>query len=196
MTGDVDITGLLAKARAGERDALNAVFPAVYTALHDIAHRELRRWRPGETLHTTALVHEAYFRLVDSPRVPFADRRHFLAVAATAMRHILVDYVRERAAAKRGHGVRALSLGGIEVASVSPDEDILALDEALTALGREHPRLAQVVECRFFAGFSVEETAEALELSPRTVKREWQKARAFLFRALRDGSAPAEVVHE
>ncbi|MBV6522073.1 MAG: hypothetical protein MNPFHGCM_02218 [Gemmatimonadaceae bacterium] len=188
MSGEPDITGLLAGARRGEPDAFDAVLPALYADLRNAARRHLSRWRPGETLDTTALVHEAYLRLVDSHGSAYADRKHFLAVAATAMRHILVDYARERGAAKRGRGQAALSLDVLQVAAPETRDDILALDEALTTLGKEHPRLARVVECRFFAGYSVEETAEVMDLSPRTVKREWQKARAFLYRQLHDTS--------
>lgn len=193
MPDHTDITDLLARARRGEPGALDAVFPAVYGELRRAAHRELGRWRPGETLGTTALVHEAYLRMVDARRAEYADRRHFYAVAATAMRQIIVDHARQRGAAKRGHGQRAISLDRLEVAATGADDDVVALDEALTALAVNHPRLAQVVELRFFAGLSVEEAAEAMDCSPRTVKREWQKARAFLYRMLHDadGVPPA-----
>lgn len=191
----VDITGLLARARQGERAALDAVFPHVYDDLRRAAHRELARWRPGETLDTTALVHEAYLRLVDARRADYADRRHFYAAAATAMRHIIVDHARQQRSAKRGGGRPAVSLDGLEVASPDAADEVVALDEALTILGNDHPRLAQVVELRFFAGLSVEETADAMDLSPRTVKREWQKARAFLYRTMHPdaGDVPEEV---
>ncbi len=191
MSGDPDITGLLARARNGDPNAFDAVLPVLYTDLRNVARRHLIRWRPGETLDTTALVHEAYLRLVDSHGAGYADRKHFLAVAATAMRHILVDHARERGAVKRGQRQPAEPLDGLQVATPSASDEIMALDEALTTLGAEHPRLARVVECRFFAGYSVEETAEVMDLSPRTVKREWQKARAFLYRLLQDApSAP------
>lgn len=194
MPDTTDITDLLARARRGESGALDAVFPVVYGELRRAAHRELGRWRPGDTLDTTALVHEAYLRLVDSRRAEYADRRHFQAVAATAMRQIIVDYARQRTAAKRGNGQHAISLDRLEVAGATASDEVVALDEALTALAVEHPRLAQVVELRFFAGLSVEEAGEAMDCSPRTVKREWQKARAFLFRMLHDadGEPPAE----
>jgi RNA polymerase sigma factor (TIGR02999 family) len=190
----VDITGLLARARQGEQGALDAVFPHVYDDLRRTAHRELGRWRPGETLDTTALVHEAYLRLVDARRADYADRRHFYATAATAMRHIIVDHARQQRAARRGGGRHAVSLEGLEVASPEAADEVVALDEALTTLGHDYPRLARVVELRFFAGLSVEETADAMDLSPRTVKREWQKARALLFHAMHPdaGAVPEE----
>lgn len=178
------ITTLLASARHGDREALPQVFSLVYHELHQLAHRELARFRPGETLVTTALVHEAYLRLVNANRSGYADRQHFYAVAATAMRQIIVDHARQRGAAKRGQGLKGQPLDGLDVAAPDPGAEIVAIDEALTALGEEHERLARVVELRYFVGLSVEETAEVMDLSPRTVKREWQKARAFLYRAL------------
>lgn len=186
---EVDITALLNRASGGDAQALNAIFPAIYAELQRSAHRELGRWRPGDTLNTTALVHEAYFRLVDARRSDYADRQHFYAVAATAMRQIIVDHARQRRAGKRGGGQAAVSLDRMELAAPEVADEIVALDEALSSLGTDHPRLARVVELRYFAGLSVEESAEAMGLSPRTVKREWQKARAFLYRMLH-GDAP------
>lgn len=189
MEQQADITGLLAAARAGDRAALDRVFPLVYRDLRQAAHRELGRFRQGETLDTTALVHEAYLRLVDARRADYADRRHFLAVAATAMRQIIVDYARQHRAAKRGGGERAVALDDLALAAPTATDDIVALDEALTVLGREHERLARVVEMRFFVGLSNDEAADALGVSPRTLKRDWQKARALLHHLLH-GTGP------
>jgi RNA polymerase sigma factor (TIGR02999 family) len=184
-----EITGLLAALREGDRGALDRLFPLVYRELHDRAHRQLARRRPGDTLSTTALVHEAYLKLTDSAHQSYQDRVHFFAVASRAMRQILVDYARRTAAAKRGGG-HAVSLDPEAVADLGRAEELLALDEALTHLEKLDGRLARIVELRFFGGLSVEETSDALEISPRTVKRDWRKARAFLYQAIQgEGSA-------
>ena len=186
-----EITRLLVAARGGDTTALGRVFSLVHSELREAAHRQLARGRPGETLNTTALVHEAFLKLAGS-NAAFDDRRHFLAVAATAMRQLVVDYARERGAQKRGGGAAHLSFDGSGIASPERSDEVLALDEALTALGSLSARLVQVVELRFFVGLSVEETAEVMKLSPRSVKRDWQKARAWLYRALHaDGPAAA-----
>lgn len=186
-----EITQLLAAARAGDPTALGRVFGLVHGELRDAARRQLGHGRPGETLNTTALVHEAFLKLVGS-NSRYDDRSHFMAVAAKAMRQIIVDYARERAALKRGGGAAAVSLDRAALASPERAEETLALDEALRQLDTLAPRLVQVVEARYFAGLSVEETAQALGLSPRSVKRDWQKARAWLYRALHeDGEATA-----
>lgn len=187
MPAPGEITGLLAALRDGDRGALDRLFPLVYAELHDRAHRQLARRRPGETLSTTALVHEAYLKLTDSARQTYQDRSHFFAVASRAMRQILVDYARRMTAAKRGGG-QAVSLDPDQLGSPDRAEELLALDEALARLEVLDERLARNVEMRFFGGLSVEETAEALGVSPRTVKRDWRKARAFLFEAIRSGS--------
>lgn len=182
-----EITGLLAALRQGDRAALERLVPLVYEELRLAAHRQLGRLRPGDTLDTTALVHEAYLKLAGAEAVEFADRRHFLAVAATAMRQIIVDYARRARAGKRGGGAVPVSLERAAVAGGELPEQFLALDEALTRLAALSPRPAQVVELRFYGGLSVEEAAEVLGTSPRTVKREWQKARAWLYRELCEG---------
>ncbi len=190
MTPDTDITGLLAALREGDRTALDRLMPLVYQQMHVAAHRQLMRARPGETLDTTALINETYLKLADAGSVSLKDRAHFIAVAATAMRQIIVDYARRNRSQKRGGGVRAVSLDRVQVADPDRPEDFLALDEALTRLAALAERPARVVELRYYGGLSVEDTAEVLGISPRTVKREWQKARAWLYDTLsQDGFA-------
>lgn len=183
------ITGLLQSVREGDRSALNALFPLVYAELHALARGQRRRWHGDLTLNATAIVHEAYIKLVDQRgRVP-ADRSHFFAVAATAMRHILCNHARDRQRLKRGGGAQHVSLAEsldalpIDVSEDTADE-LATLDDALRRLDQENPRQGRVVECRFFAGMSIEETAVALGLSPATVKRDWTMARAWLYREL------------
>lgn len=189
MATSGEITQLLAAVRRGERDALERIFPLVYDELHAVARRQLNRRRSGETLNTTALVHEAYLKLVDQTRAEWQDRSHFMAVAAVAMRHILVDYARRRTAHKRGGHEQPVLLDEVTPSIEARAEEILAIDEALTALAGLNDRLAKLVELRFFGGLTVEETAEVLGVSERTVKREWRKARAFLYRALSERDA-------
>jgi len=151
-----------------------------------MARRELARRRVPTTLSSTALVNEAYLKLIDKTRVAWQDRNHFFAVASRAMRHILVDHARRKLAEKRGGGARHEQLEETHIGFEERTVDILALDEALSRLEGLSDRLGKVVELRFFGGLSVEETAELLEVTPRTVKRDWRKAKAFLFDALRD----------
>ncbi len=184
MASPGEITALLGAARRGERDALNRLMPLIYDQLHSIAHRQLRARRPGQTLTTTALVHEAYLKLVHRPRADFQDRAHFLAVAAVAMRHILVNYARDSVAQKRGGRSRRIELDRAGLQVDARNAEILALDQALTSLAEIDERLGKLVELRFFGGLTVEETAEVLGVSGRTVKRDWRKARAYLYRAL------------
>lgn len=183
-----DVTGLLSEMREGRRDAIHALLPLVYTELQQMAHRQLVRFRPGQTLDTTGLVHEAYLKLVDQARSTPNDRHHFFAVSALAMRQIIVDYARERRAEKRGGGAAHTILDGDSHASAlridEQAENILALDLALQKLAAMDERLARVVELRFFGGLSVEETAEVLGVSTPTVKRDTQVARAFLYREI------------
>jgi RNA polymerase sigma factor (TIGR02999 family) len=180
------ITRLLASVRDGDRHAIDLVFNLVYAELHTAARRQLARARPGQTLNTTMLVHEAYLKLVDSAQANWADRGHFFAVAAKAMRQIIIDYARWASRKKRGGGVHRISLDGIDVADEERAGELVALDSALTRLESFSDRLARIVELRFFAGLSVEETAEALAVPPHQIKREWRKARAFLFEALQE----------
>jgi RNA polymerase sigma factor (TIGR02999 family) len=178
------ITRLLASVRDGDRHAIDAVFNLVYAELHTAARRQLARARPGQTLDTTVLVHEAYLKLVDSAQANWTDRGHFFAVAAKAMRQIIIDYARWASRKKRGGGVHKISLDGIDVADAERASELVALDTALTQLESFSARLARIVELRFFAGLSVEETAELLAAEPHQIKREWRKARAFLFQAI------------
>jgi RNA polymerase sigma factor (TIGR02999 family) len=178
------VTGLLLAARDGDRDALRDVFPAVYDDLRRMARRRLRGERPGHTLSTTGLVHEAYLKITRLDRIQWQGRTHFLAMTAQAMRNILVDYALRRKAAKRGGNGEGEPLRVSMEGGEAPAADVLALHDALTRLESLDARQARVVECRFFAGLSVEETAEALGVSPASVKRDWAVARAWLNREL------------
>lgn len=180
---NAEITQLLSALGRGERTALDRLMPLVYDGLHDIAHRQLRR-RPGMSLNTTALLHEAYLKLADHEHAALRDRTHFMAVAAVTMRNILVDYVRKRTAQKRGGGEEALLLDDRDVGIAAKGEEILAIHEALESLSALSPRLVTLVELRFFGGLTVEEASEVMDTSPRTVKRDWRKAKAFLHQAL------------
>jgi RNA polymerase sigma-70 factor, ECF subfamily len=190
MSGPVDsptsatITDFLLEARAGDRAALDRLFGLVYEELRRIAHHALRYERTGHTLGTTGLVHEAYFKLVDQNRVEWQDRAHFFGVASRAMRQILVEYARLRGAAKRGGRVQVVALEEGLVPAEQRAEALLAMDEALTRLAAHDSGLAQVVECRFFAGLTEEETAEATGASLRTVQRQWRRAKAWLYQEL------------
>jgi RNA polymerase sigma-70 factor, ECF subfamily len=191
MTADRDITALLTALQNGDRSAMERLLALVYDDLRMRAHGQLARARPGDTLSTTALVHEAYLKLAGSSQ-SYQNRAHFFAVASRAMRQILVDYVRRNLTAKRDGG-HAISLdpeliGGAD-RGVERNELVAALEE----LEQVDERLARTVELRFFGGLSVEETAELLEVSPRTVKRDWRKARAFLYRAMQ--GEPTMVPH-
>ena len=184
MDGDATITGLLLAWRAGEAKALDRLLPLVYDELRGIAHRQLLRERPEHTLDTVGLVHEAYIRLVDQTQVQWADRSHFFAVAAQAMRRVLVDYARRYHAEKRGEApVRVNLRDAVLVADDSADK-LLAIDYALNDLAALDERLARVVECRFFGGLTETETAEVLGVTERTVRRDWTKAKGWLHKAL------------
>lgn len=167
------------------RATMDELVPLLYDELRRIAHYRLRAEQTGHTLETTGLVHEAYLRLAGAERLDLADRAHLLAVAAQAMRHVLIDSAVRRKAGKRGGGRATVSLDDVPVIDPARSEELLALDEALTRLGAIDARQARVVECRFFGGMSIEDTAAALDLSPATVKRDWALARAWLNRELR-----------
>ena len=191
MESDHDITDLLIAWRSGERGAFDRLFSLVYDELRRVAHRQLGREREGHTLDTTALVNEAYLRLVDQTRAQWADRAQFFAVAARAMRRILVDHARRHQALKRGGAPARVSFDDDALADAARVADeradtLLALDDALTRLADLDERLCRVVECRFFAGFTEEETAEVLAITPRTVRRDWVKAKGWLYQALRE----------
>ena len=186
-----DATTLLTEWRNGNRLALDELFPLVYEDLRERAHRCLRGESEGHTLSTTALVHETYLKLLDVTRMRWQDRAHFLALAATAMRRVLVDYARRHRAAKRGGGqeVEVLDTDVLRIQdtpslSTERADQMLALDEALEKLAAVDERLARTVELRFFGGLTIEEIAEALDLAPSTVKLDWQKAKAWLYREL------------
>jgi RNA polymerase sigma factor (TIGR02999 family) len=183
-----EITALLQQLSAGNSEALHAIIPLVYRELRSIAHRHLRRENPGHTLNTTALVHEAYLRLVDVRRVEWRDRTHFFAMASRMMRRILINYARWRKRAKRDGGRAPLALDERDRPIDENLDELLALDEALTRLEAANERRCRVVECRFFAGLDIEETAEALGVSPGTVKRDWRLARLWLNRQLAPGT--------
>jgi len=177
-------TPALAKAGAGGQATCDELFPLVYAELRRIAAREMRREKPGRTLQTTALVHEAYLRLLKDASLSFENRAHFLGIAARAMREILIEHARARSARKRGGGAVRLTVDDLVAPAPAPSIDVLALDEALQRLTRLDERHARVVELRYFGGLSVEETASALGVSPATVKRAWTLARAWLFREM------------
>lgn len=185
MPTPAETTQLLRQARSGSREAFDRLFAQVYEELRRIAHRRLRQFRPGETLDTTGLVHEVYLRLVDQTGVESADRSHFLALASRAMRFIVVDYARSRSRRKRDAGGAAVPLETVQLAASQRASDLLALDEALEALGRSSERLCRLVEYRFFGGLSYDEIAEVTGRSVPTVKRDWSLARAWLHRSMR-----------
>src|SRR5262245_32326286 len=178
-----DLAQVLAASRRGEGAALSEAFEAAYAELRRLAHAQLRRLRPGQTLTTTSLVHEAFVKLVRRP-VDTVDEVHFFSLAARAMRQILVDYARQRGARKRGAHLRPETLEEGAVAAETLADELLAIDEALSRLHALDERLAQVVEWRFFGGMTEQEVADALGVTVRTVRRDWQKARAFLSREL------------
>lgn len=180
-------TDLLLRADAGEAGAVESMFPLVYDELRRIAHRHLARESTGRTLGTTELVHEAYLRLIDQTRVAWTGRAHFLGVAAVAMRRILVDRARGRSRLKRGGAHIPVPLESIDLSADERADLVVALDEALDRLRDLDERQARVVECRFFGGMSEEETAEAIGIGLRTARRDWAKARSWLYAELYDG---------
>ena len=180
------VTDLLVHWSEGDQEALNKLIPLVYDELHKLASRYLRRERRDHTLQTTAVVHEAYLKLVNQRDANFENRLHFFAVAAQIMRRILVDYARRHHASKRGGDLYKLSLDEALVTSEEKGADLLALDEALDRLAAIDPRQSRVVELRVFAGLTLEETAQALNISPSTVRREWSMAKAWLHRQIKN----------
>ena len=188
----VHVTELLAAWSHGDEAALAKLVPLVYRELRRLAHRYMSKERDGHTLQTTALVHEAYERLIDTPHIGWQDRNHFFAVCAQLMRRILVDYARRRNYQKREGGAGLVSLDEAVIAPRERARDLVALDEALTALSAIDPRKAKVVELRFFGGLTAEETAEVLKISPDTVLRDWKVAKVWLLREIL-GDAPDEV---
>jgi RNA polymerase sigma factor (TIGR02999 family) len=185
MAGSVEVTTLLTDARRGDDAATDRLFALVYDELREMARRQLRHEREGHTLNPTALVHEAYLKLVGGAGA-FEDRSHFLAVAARAMRQVLIDHARARHAKKRSGSKVRVAFDEERVHGGHDESMLIALDDALTALSDLSPRLARVVEFRYFAGLTENEIASALDLSVRTVQRDWRKARAWLSRELAD----------
>lgn len=183
------VTRLMVGVRDGNRDAIDALLPLVHAELKRIATTHMRRERPGHTLQPTALVNEAYLKLVDQREFAWQNRAHFLAVASRVMRRILVDHARARATAKREGAALRVEIEAADIPGAERDVDLLALDEALDRLATMDPRLAEVVENRYFGGLTTRETAEAMKLSTATVEREWVAARAWLRRELVSGAS-------
>jgi RNA polymerase sigma factor (TIGR02999 family) len=179
-----DVTGLLQEWSGGNPEALNRLTPLVYAQLRQLAACELRRERSGHTLQSTALVHEVYLKLIDQRRVHWRDREHFFAVASQMIRRILVSYARGRNASKRGGDRTLLEFDDSMVLGGRRDWDLVALDDALESLSRMDPQQGRIIELRFFGGLSIEGTARVLRISPSTVTRDWNVARAWLYREL------------
>ena len=187
------VQGLLARVRDGDAEALDALVPLVYDELEELARAQRRRWQGSVSVHTGSLLNEAYMRLAGQESPQWGDRAHFMAVAAMAMRQILIGHARQRAAKKRGDGRARVSFEELEAVIGSPapelearDDVLILLDQCLSRLAKERPRAAQIVECRFFAGMTIAETAEALGISPATVKRGWSMAQAWIYEEMRD----------
>ncbi|MEM6785239.1 MAG: sigma-70 family RNA polymerase sigma factor [Bacteroidota bacterium] len=186
MADALDVTQLLHAYSGGNRDAFDDLFAQVYDELRRLARYHLRQERSNHTLSTTALVHEAYIKLVRQENAQWQNRAHFYAVASQAMRRLLISHARKRNAQKRGGDVARVTLNEHLVEGAMQDDQLLALDEALSRLEQLSPRQSRVVECRFFGGLSVEETAAALSISEATVKRDWRVAKAWLYRELQE----------
>lgn len=185
MSSSDTTTRLLRALRNGDERALDGLTPRVYEELHRIAHREL--WlRNSGTLCTTVLLHEAYVKLFDQTRVEVEDRAHFLALAAKTMRHIVIDEARKRMSQKRGGDWHRITLEDAVLGSEDGFVDVIEVDEALTRLERFDERLCRIVECRFFGGMTIEETATALNVAPRTIDRAWRRAKAWLYREMHE----------
>jgi len=185
LTAD-NLTGLLIEWRQGDRAALNKLTPLVYDELRRIAHRYVQRERNGHTLGTTALVNEAYLRLAGQKKIAWQNRAHFFAVTAQVMRHILIDHARRRHYAKHGGDLQRVSLAEAEVMSAERARELVFLDEALDELARLDSRKSRVVELRYFGGLGLDETAEVLEISVMTVRRDWRAAKAWLYRRMNE----------
>lgn len=183
-----EVTQLLADWGRGDRSALERLLPLVHTELRRIARRQMSHERPGHTLQATALVNEAYLKLAGQQGFEWQNRAHFFAVAAQVMRHILIDHARAHARDKRGGGAIQVSLNEAAVIGGQQAENFLALDEALRTLEQIDPQKGKIVELRYFGGLSIEETADVLNVSPRTVRREWQRAKAWLYRMVSEGT--------
>jgi len=187
-----DVTQLLRAWNNGAPEALEKLIPLVYDQLHQLAHHYMAGERPGHVLQTSALVNEAYLRLIDAGEVSWQNRAHFFAISAQLMRRILVEFARSRRRQKRGGGIAPASFDEALTVSAEPRADLVALDDALKALEAIDPRQSQVVELRFFGGLSVEETSEALKVSPETVIRDWRLAKAWLLRTINSENRAAQ----
>ncbi|HEU4596581.1 MAG TPA: sigma-70 family RNA polymerase sigma factor [Pyrinomonadaceae bacterium] len=187
-----EITRLLADWGRGDREALDRLAPLVHAELRGIARRQMSRERPGHTLQATALVNEAYLRLAGQDGFEYKDRAHFFAVCAQVMRHVLIDHARSHTRDKRGGGAVQVSLGEAEAMDAGRAADLMALDEALKELEALDPQKGKIVELRYFAGLGIEETAEVLGISPTTVRREWRRAKAWLYRSMAGGDESAK----
>ena len=179
-----EVTELLRRWRTGDKEALDKLTPLVFDELHRLAHQYINRERPGHTLQTTALVNEAYVRLVEQSDVDWEGRAHFFAVSAQVMRHILVDYARQHAAVKRGGEFQKVALDEEVIVSRERATELVALDEAMHALHEIHPRRSRVVELRYFGGLNNKEASEVLKVSETTIERDWRFAKAWLYREL------------
>ena len=184
MAPERDVTSLLVRWGNGDANAFDELAPIVYDELRKLARSHLRRERPDHTLQSTALVHEAYLRMIDQQAVSWQNRSHFYGIAAQMIRRILVDYARAKQTKKRGEALPKIAFDEAVGAHASEDLDLVALDDALKALAEIDPRQSRIVELRYFAGLSIEDTAEVLQISPATVKRDWTVARAWLKREL------------
>ena len=191
----VKVHELLSQVREGDEGALDRLIPLVFDELEELARVQRRRWHGNVSVHTGSLLNEAYMRLAGQEAPQWRDRAHFMAVAATAMRQILIDHARKQSAKKRGGGRKPIQFDELEglIGKAAPELDVrddvlLLLDECLRRLARENPRHVQIVECRFFAGMTIPETAEAIGVSPATVKRGWALAQAWLYREMRDSA--------
>jgi RNA polymerase sigma-70 factor (ECF subfamily) len=193
MSDTGEVTRLLGEIGSGKKDAMNQLLPLVYDELHRLARSYFRRERGEHTLQPTALVHEAYIRMVDQ-KSPMQTRGHFLAVAATQMRRILLDYARKHRAERRGGGGQKVLLEDTMAIAEQTPLDMIGLDTALTQLSKLDPEQGKLVELRFFGGLSVEETADVMGVSPATIKRSWSSARAFLHREMTGGDSDAEAM--
>lgn len=182
-----EVTQLLIRLREGEKGVFDKLYPLIYNQLHRMAHSHMSRQQPDHTLSKTELVHEAYLKLIDQTQISFNDKTHFLAIASRCMRQILIDYARKKQAQKRGGKNKELTyIDGILNAHKQKVEEFINIDEALNELENLNERLAHVVEMRFFGEMTIEETAEALDISSSTVKRDWMKARGWLYKRLKD----------
>jgi RNA polymerase sigma factor (TIGR02999 family) len=186
-----DITQLLVAASQGEAGAIDDVFASVYPRLRQLARSQRRSWKGNDTLGTTVLIHEAYLKVASSGSARFQSRGHFFAVAAQAMRQVLINYAERKRTLKRGGGAAHVTLHDSDLVADQAMEELLTLNAALQRLEAMSPRQARVVECLFFAGYTVDETSEALDVSPATVKRDWSAARAWLYREMQQGGEEA-----